>query len=291
MVELIKDESGVFSNYLRLIDWLWYHKYSECGMTLNWDGLLDNILKVNIDTTKQVHFKTSNWVEVESDKLNQSSLNLRRSKIPFYNNYDFSTIGVYNKKGYFYTNPNVFYEENFNTLRSELTSIQKDYIIFDDGFLNSKNSNIVNNEDEVLGVHLRFPGHYCHNIHNGPQFINSNFYKENAEFIYQKFISGNYNFVYIACDVVEFYDEIYKLIPENKVLKLEYERIVGDLDWFDRKNLDMKLEVQNVFFDYLNLSKTKHIVMSVSNVSFSVVALNENLTFELFPMLKSIHGM
>jgi hypothetical protein len=290
-VELIKDNSGVFSNYLRVIDWLWYHKYSDCGVVLNWNGLLDGILSLNIDVSKQIKIKTSQWVEVESDKLNENFLYQRRSKIPFYDDYSFSTIGVHNKTGYFYTNPRIYNEKNFPILRQELSSVQNDYVVFNESFIKSKNSNIVNKNENILGVHLRFSGHYCHNTHNGPQFTNCNFYKQNAEFVNEKFKSGNYDFVYIACDVLEFYDEIYKLIPKSKILKLEYERLVGDLDWSDKKNIDMKLEVQNVFFDFLNLSKTRHLIMSVSNISFSVIALNENLTFEFFPMLKNIHGM
>jgi hypothetical protein len=288
MIEYKKDNSGVFSNFLRVIDWIWYHKYSKCPISINWNGYLDDILSLkNIENLNDnLSFSTSNWVESESYRLNSKSLVERRLSIPFYD--DYSLRGV---RGYFYTNPKIYTEKDFNILRNEFRGLYDNYIQFKDDFLNSEKSNIVDESKNVLGVHLRYSGHYCHNFHEGPRFINNDFYRENAEFVAKIFEKDKYEYIYVACDVEDFYYEIFKLVPKEKVLRLNYNRIIGDNDWSERPNIDMKLEVENVFYDFFNLSKTKYLLMSVSNVCFGVLTFNPELNYEFFPMLNNLHGM
>jgi hypothetical protein len=287
MIEYVKDNSGVFSNFLRVLDWIWYHKYSNVPISINWQGTIDGVLKLNtLSEEKDIQFSTHKWVESESYRLDEYALDSRRNSIPFYD--DYVLRGV---RGYFYTNPKIYTEENFHILRNEFRNLYDNFINFEEDFLRSNKSNIVSKEFKTLGVHLRYSGHYCHNFHEGPKFNNEHFYKENAEYVLQSFIKGNYEYVYIACDVEDFYDEVFKLIPKEKVLRLDYKRNTGDKDWSDKLNIDMKLEVENVFHDFFNLSKTDHLIMSVSNVSFAVLTINPVLSFELFPMLSNLHGM
>lgn len=288
MIEYIKDNSGVFSNFLRVLDWMWYHKYSKVPIVINWFGYLDSVLKfkTNQMVDVDISLKTSKWVEQESSKLDKTALSSRRLSIPFYDSY--SMRGC---RGYFYTTPRIYFEKEFTILRREFKKLFDEFILFNDEFINSPKSNLVDGTKKVLGVHLRYSGHYCHGQHEGPIFSNNNFYQENANFIHKKFKEEGYDFLYIACDVEDFYDEIYKIIPMEKVLKLDYERISGDRDWSEKRDINFKNEVENVFHDFLNLSRTNHMVISVSNVCFGVLTFNPNLTYEFFPMLSELHGM
>jgi len=302
-IELVKDGSGIFSNFLRIMDWLWYHDRSKTPLLVNWkdqmdphitykEDLLKSIVEFDIDST---NFKfsrkstTNQWVEYCNLGLSAECLSERRRTIPFYDKYNLQSR--LKSGGYFYTTPEVYREKDFFLLRNLFFDLFQRYVSFNRDFLNSPNSNIVPKGSKTLGVHLRYMGHYCHNVHQGPAFSHGSFYQDNARFIQKVFEEQGYDYIYVACDVSMLIEELKNLIPSGKLLFLNYDRCPSDTDWRSKRDLDMHKETLNVFHDFVNLNKASHAVISTSNLVFALLCYNPKMSYEFYPMLNNLHGM
>lgn len=292
MFRIKKDGSGIFSNFLRVIDWLWYSEYTGESVCFDWkegqNDLFDGILNIK-GTCEKPEYETSNWVEFCNLQLNEK-IELRRSKIPFYRK------EKYYSKGYFYTTPDIYKEEHFNLLRNELYNVFTKRIEFCEDFLKLPQTNLLKREERNLGVHIRSMQHYLQNDHHNGNTLNLNiveFYKQNAHFVMQEFFEGKYDKVYIACDISDFIEEVKALIPEEKIVFINYTRGNNNQDWKDKyrkESYDSFVEMKNCFIDAYNLSQCNHFIMSVSNIAFGVLIFNPNIEYKMFPMLENLYG-
>jgi hypothetical protein len=290
-IKYIKDDSGVFSNFLRTIDWLWLKNYVDFDLEIDWSyngkNLFDNILTLNLEKTDRIpEIETSSWVELvirKTDLENDPGTHARRSSLPFYT--DFEMNGCI---GYFYTTPDIYFHKDFKVLRAEFNKIINKYIEFNSSFIQD---NLCFNPDlKTLAVHLRYPNHYCHDRHNGALFNHDNFFEQNSIFVQEVFEKESFDQVYIACDSLEFIHQIMTRIPNDKVFYHKYDRGDSNLDW-TQKRRPMDDEVKNMFIDFINLKHCSHSIVSTSNVAFGLLCHNTNMTFEMFPMLRNLHGM
>lgn len=287
-----KDGSGVFSNFLRILDWLWYSKYTGNQVCFDWTESGKDLLSSIIDVgpkCDQVKFNTSNWVEFCNLPLSDD-IERRRSKIPFYKK------DIYYSKGYFYTTPEIFKEPEFQLVRDELNSIFKEKVKFKDSFLSLPQTNILDKNQKNLGVHIRSMQHYLKNSHHKGKELTisvSEFYSENAKFVKKEFEEGGYDKVYVACDINDFMVEVKKLIPEQNLVFIDYRRGNNNQDWKDKYivfGYDGETETTNCFIDAYNLSICQDLIMSVSNVAFGVLCMNSKMRFKMFPMLENLYG-
>ena len=290
-VKYVKDGSGIFSNYLRMIDWLWLKDYIDFDLEIDWNhdniDLLDSIIDVKLQKTSiSPDLCTSNWVEQEVNKLSvekHPGLAARRSSIPFYNDFRINDC-----VGYFYTTPEIYFHKDFSTLRKEFNKIIGKYIEINDDFI--RQHTLFNTKNKTLAVHLRYPGHYCYERHNGNLFSHQSFFEHNADFVKSVFDQMNFQQIYVACDSSIFIDLINQRIDSEKVFYHIYDRGDSNQDW-TQKNRPITDEIKNMFIDFINLKQCHHSIISTSNVAFGLLCHNKDMSFEIFPMLKELHGM
>jgi hypothetical protein len=291
-IKYVKDESGVFSNYLRVVDWLWLKDYVDFELEIDWKyggkNLLEDILSFKFENTNiEPSLTTSSWVEQDAKKISNElkvGLNKRRQSIPSYSEFEMN-----GHPGYFYTTPKAYFHKDFKLIRKEFNSVIGKYTDFDVKFIEENLK--FNSHNRTLGVHLRCPKHYCHDRHNGVQLTsNDDFFVQNADFVIAAFERNSFDQIYIACDSFSFIDKILTKIPSKKVFYHAYDRGDDELDWFE-KNRAMDDEVKNMFVDFINLKYCSHAILSTSNVAFGLLCHNTEMTFEMFPILRNLHGM
>jgi len=288
MILVKKDVYGLGSNFLRLLDWLWYAKYSGDEVYIDWtengkDLLSDIFIYKNPD--KLIDGKTYNHYVGKFNGLNQNAINNRKRDIYYYDKYKMPNIGV--QAGYFYTTPDVYYEKDFALFRNVFHDIYSTKFSPTQKF----NNDLLNKTTTVLGVHLRQRSHYCLNHHNGAVAFNDIplFWANCAKAVYDMFCKSGCEKIYVACDVEDFFICLEKYIKKDLVLKLDYNRLKGDMDWSEGQR-DISSIVYNSFLDIFNLSRCDKLICGVSNFSLISLVVNTNLSFELITNLKSMHG-
>jgi len=290
MIVIKKDVFGVGSNFLRLLDWLWYSKYSKDEVYIDWniDGV-DPLAKI-FDYNNPTNFKDAktynHYVGKFTKELDINSINARKKDVYFYDKYGVKSIGA--NSGYFYTTPNVYYEKDFCLLRNTLYDVFRQRFTLSNEFQKV----LIDKKSKTLGVHVRYLQHYCEERHNGPCPISDfkKFLDDCAKISYERFTDGEFERIYVACDMNDFYDSISKYFSEDKIIKISYERLNGNTDWGlgNRKALDL---IYNTFLDIFNLSRCDKLICGVSNLTLTSLVVNRDLGFEFFPSLKNLHSL
>lgn len=289
MIEFSNNACGVGSNFLRMIDWLWYAKHSKEEVYINWinDGIdvLSRVFSYQ-NPEKQTNLKCYNhFVGRFQDNLDVKAIAGRRNDISFYDKYDMNLIGV--KSGYFYATPEVYFENDFKLLRNIFKDILTQRFVVKSEFENT----LFDKKFKTLGIHARIVEHYCSGHHNGPTPITDSylFFNDCSKFVYEEFVQGGFEKVYLACDVIDFYNSLLKYFKDDQIIKINYERLVENIDW-DKGNRKMSEIVHNTFLDIFNLSKCDKIICGVSNLTMTSLFINPNLNFEFFPILRQLHS-
>jgi len=268
MILLNRDSAGVFSNFLRVLDWYWYSYYTETPVCVEWmDGdrnIFEDFFKVKQKVEPQDAFSTTAYVERSGIELNPK-IELRRQKIPYYSKYE----------GYFYTTSQIYHEPELDILRKEMNMIFNHYLEFSNSFL----ANSFINNDRILGVHLRSPQHYTINIDL------NDFYRQNAVYTLQYMEENKYDYVYVASDMNPFFDELKKLLPADRILSINYNRLNGLNDDWWVKNNSLSEEVKNVLIDVVNMTKCSELIGGSGNVFLTTLFLNPDIKFHLYPLL------
>lgn len=282
MYKIKKDGSGVFSNFLRAIDWFWYSFYTNDNICLDWNlngnNLLGEIFNIN-QKCDNIVYETFSYVEKSGLPLN-SKIQLRRDSVSLYKKYN----------GYFYTTPDIFFENDFQTLRNEMNKGFLKGFEYKGSFKMIPENNYFSVNDNVLGAHIRNPVHYKNSNQFPIQVDVSAFFKEAAFFIESNMKEGNFDKVYIACENSELFLHLEKLIGKEKILSNPIERTNSNIDWEFKPNLNMGKEVYNCFIDVYNLTKCKKILGSTSNMFIGALVMNPIVEFEMFPVTKKLHG-
>lgn len=283
-----KDKCGIGSNFLRLLDWLWYTKHSNDNVYIDWmyNGL-DLLAQVfdydNIKPTNDYKY-FDHYVGKYHFELNAEAIEKRKSDISFYTKYGVRAINI--NSGYFYTTPHLYFEPDFYTFRklmfgiySGKFSLKKD---FKESLINDKN---------ILGVHVRAPLHYCEKEHNGPFAIKNaaDFFEECSKYVYNVFNKDGYEKIYVACDIEDFFGSLLKYFDEKQIVKTNYLRLTGDKDWTERKYSEEKM-FTDVFTDIFNLSRCDKLICGVSNMTLTSMIVCPELKFEFFPRLNNLHS-
>jgi hypothetical protein len=287
MIIIKKDNSGVGSNFIRLLDWLWYAKYSKDEIYIDWNiggvDLLARVFHYN-NPERLSDSKFYDHFVGKFNELDQSVINERRKDISFYDRYNMLDIGV--KSGYFCATPEVYFEKDFYLLRNTFNGVFNHRFSLTEKF---KESLLVKTV-KTLGIHLRFPSHYRINNHHGrtASLEIKSFFGDCAKFIYEKFIYEKFEKIYVACDIKDFYGILSKYFQDNQMIKISYDRLEGNTDWAqgNRQASDI---VYNAFLDIFNLSQCDKLICGVSNLTLTTLIVNPNLEFEFFPCLRSLH--
>lgn len=291
MIVFKNNACGIGSNFLRMIDWLWYAKHSKEEVYVDWtnDGIdvLSKVFNYN-NPKKQVNSKYyDHYVGRFNDQLDKNVIDDRKRDISFYDKYGMDSIGV--KSGYFYGTPDVYFEKDFRLLRNLFNNILSQRFVVKDKFKNC----LFDKKFKTLGVHARIVEHYCSVRHNGPNAINLNdsvpFFNSCAKFTHEKFIQDGFEKIYLACDIVDFYNALLNYFNDDQIIKINYERLVGNMDW-DKGNRKSSEMIHNAFLDIFNLSKCDSLICGVSNLTMVSLIINPNLKFEFFPFLKQLHS-
>lgn len=284
MYKIKKDESGVFSNFLRAIDWFWYSHYTNDKVCIDWNlngkDLLGEIFDIK-QNCENIIYETNCFVEKANLPLN-GKVELRRKQVPFYSKYG----------GYFFTTPELYFEKDFQYLRNEMYKGFLEGFEFKNSFKSIEETNLIKNPEKTLGVHLRNPIHYRHsNKHSYPiQVDTSNFFSEAAKFIESQMNENGFENLYIACENSELFSQVKSLIGEERILSNPVPRSNQNIDWMEKSNFDMEEEVRNCFIDVYNLTKCKKALGSTSNMFLGVLVMNPEAEYEIFPIVKELHG-
>lgn len=291
MIVVRKDANGVGSNFLRILDWLWCTKYSKDKIHIDWMNEGTDILSPIFDyknTTPTANALDANhFVCMFHHHLDPQIIQKRQHDISFYNQYYFVNANdrYTEKTGYFYTNPNVYFEEDFHKLRILFNSIYNENFTPKEQFTKK----LIGKQQSMLGIHIRYIGHYCIGAHNGsPAFTDHNVFIKNCIDEIKK-ESENYDKIYIACDVDDIIYAMKEEIQNDKILYHEYNRSSGCVDWNVAQRIESEI-VENTFIDMYNLSKCNKFLCSTSNMAFLTLIINPELDFDFLNNLRMLHG-
>jgi hypothetical protein len=289
---------GIFSDFNRVLDWLWYSKYTNQPVYVDWreddKNLFEDIFTQKYQNQNECTI-VSNFVEREPLLPYDPSIELRRKSVPFYEKY----VGdhPHTKGGYFWCTPEVYKEQDFFILRKEFNSLFDTFLKFKESFFKNNEQYIIKNNffsKKVLGVHLRWPGHYYLNQPNGIPISNTiqeqDFFILNAQHVVDYFNNNNFDFIYLATDC-EIYSNILNNLLPNKIIQLPYKRVNNDAayNFSSSKNNTHQEEINNVFLDVYNLSTCDHFISAAGNITFGVCILNPNLKYHLYPLLQDAY--
>lgn len=285
MIAIKKDNSGVFSNFLRVLDWTWYHHYTGDPIYIDWEhngeNLFDYFFNQKFDKPAGEYVETFDFVERSKINLNPK-IELRRNKIPYYKKYvgdATNTMG-----GYFYCNPTIYGEPEFYLLREELNMIFNTYFSFSDNFLQNSFLPLYNTQ-KILGVHLRSPQHYVMNCSNLPEF-----YLVNAKYTYEYMQNNGYEYIYVASDMLPFFEALKMYIKEENILCINYNRLAGLNDDWVAKTHSMSDEIKNVLLDVVNMTRCTELIGGSGNVFIATLLLNPTIKYHLYPNLLDKHS-
>jgi len=289
------DNNGFFSNFTRILDWLWLKKHADFKINfgINWKQLDESFLKDYFNFENDSY--TSQPIEVGSwaaEHVNHLHQRILAKKVPFYYNYPSPKFATAAFHGFFVMNPNIYLEKDFRLLREEMHSVYHDNFSLNVNKLTQIKTEQIQSK-KTLGVHIRTLQHYMNSLNyysNGIHgFDNDTFVRTVVDDIYDEFINGNYEQVYLASDSLDFFNLLETKIHPTKILKINYLRLNGNFDW-SQKNNNILDEYLNVLSDVYNLSSCEKIIGSSSNVFLFTLYLNKSIDFSLIKSLKSYYG-
>lgn len=285
-----KDGSGVFSNFMRAVDWFWYSMYTGEKICLDWNYQGVNLLS---DIFEESHscdswkYETVQFVEKSGLPLNPL-IEKRRDSLSLYRKYN----------GYFYMSPDIYHEPELHLLRKEMHKAFNSGFKYKKDFVYSENTNIVDKDIKTLGIHLRNPIHYRLTSNSpygqGLPIDTQHIFEECSDFIMSKMEQGKFEKIFIACENQNLIDLLESRIGKSAVLYHKHERLRENIDWESKPNIrnleNTKNETVNCFIDVYNLSLCDGFIGTVSNMAFGVIIMNPDSEFFMFPMFEKIHG-
>jgi len=186
--------------------------------------------------------------------------------------------------GYFWCKIKVYFDPEFNLLRTRYHDIINEYLIPKIFILNHVNTFVENYfGSKTIGIHIRTPKHY--NINN----IDINKYINDVIISVRKDLD-NYNFdkIFIATDLLPFIEQMNIIYP-NQVIYYEQKRITQNVDWSD-KHLDIYDEWKYALIDALLLSKCIHLMGTSSNLFMFSLCINKDVSFNIIDYYKNLNG-
>lgn len=292
----LKREWGVFSDFNRVIDWFWYSKYTDRAVYIDWhDGstnLFEEIFYQKYSNGDS-YTLTHNFVEREHNFDFTNGIENRRNSISFYKKYTGNWPDTHGS--YFYCTSEVYKEPEFLSLRNELNGVFNEFLKFKPQFFQKNEKVLLRNnfkEEKILGVHLRWPGHYYIDRSYGTKIeetmSSEDFYTLNAEHVIEYFVNNNFDLIYLATDC-RIYSEILNQKLPNKIIQIPYDRI--DTDWQTKlEKHDTLTEINNIFLDVYNLSNCNHFISAAGNITFGVCVFNPILSYHLYPILENAYS-
>jgi len=96
---------------------------------------------------------------------------------------------------------------------------------------------------------------------------------------------NKYDYVYVASDMNPFFNELKKLLPSDRILSINYNRLDGLNDDWGIKNNSLLEEIKNVLIDVINMTKCSELIGGSGNVFITTLFLNPDIKFHLYPLL------
>lgn len=279
---------GFFSKLLIVLDWVHNSIYEK--------------EKVYIDWTCRNKLNHNLWDDIfHQPSLNEDITNRNVTLYHyrfFHSSYTYSKINdvipLYEQyHGKFWNDPKIFSEQDFQSIRNEYNSAWNKIKI-----KNHVTDNVDNYHSQfgkkTLGVTVRIPLHYTYNRPEGDAISKRMTPEDYYNLIYQEikeeFEGGEYDKIFVACDVEYFINLMVERFGEDKVIFIQYERVKGlDKDWVEKK-LSFKDEYFLILTDALLLSKCNLIMGGSSNIFLGTLFINNQLKFKIFKLLKEVYG-
>jgi hypothetical protein len=278
---------GFFSNFFLVLDWLHNSMYTNQKTSVSWttctqENLWDNLFESSeFGIEDKIELIVNNFRCLYDKTLTITEIN---EKIKIYNKYD----------GWFYNNVNIFFDSDFQSLRDEfnktfsLLTIKKEIL----QELEKYESEIT---PKTIGVAIRIPSHYTIDKTEGipvNTILNPiDFYNKISEEILYKFQKGNFDKIFVCCDVDYFIELLKTKIDEEKLIFIKYQRVQNmDGDWVEKK-LKLVDEYRLVLMDSLLLSKCSYIFGGSSNIFLGSLIINNKLGFEILECLNNYYGL
>lgn len=148
--------------------------------------------------------------------------------------------------------------------------------------------------ERTLGVTVRIPKHYSFGVPEGPplstRILPEKYYKLIITELFHKMQSGNYDNIFIACDVQYFIDLAISVFGSDKVIYTNYPRLKTlNEDWVEKK-LPLQQEYSFILRDGILLSKCNNIIGGSSNIFTAALYMNNKSKFQFFDTLKGLYG-
>lgn len=279
---------GFFSKFLIVLDWVHNSIYQKEKVFVDWScrGNLDYNLwetlfeqpLLNEDITERnitlFHYRFYHQEHIYK-KINEI--------IPIFKNYN----------GKFWNNPIIFNDTDFQNVRNEFNKAWKK-IKIKSHVINDVNYYLEKFGKKTLGVTVRIPLHYTYEKPEGNAISKTisphTYYDLIYEEIKNEFENGNYDKIFIACDVEYFINLMINKFGKEKLVFTEYDRVKGlDNDWVEKK-LSLKDEYFLILRDALLLTECNLILGGSSNIFIGSLFMNNNVNFKIFKLLKDVYG-
>lgn len=278
---------GFFSNFFLVLDWLHNSMYTNQKTSVSWttctqENLWDNLFESSeFGIEDKIELIVNNFRCLYDKTLTITEIN---EKIKIYNKYN----------GWFYNNVNIFFDSDFQSLRDELNKTFSQLTIKKEILqeLEKYESEIT---PKTMGVAIRIPSHYTIDKTEGipvNTILNPiDFYNKISEEILYKFQKGNFDKIFVCCDVDYFIELLKTKIDEEKLIFIKYQRVQNmDGDWVEKK-LKLVDEYRLVLMDSLLLSKCSYIFGGSSNIFLGSLIINNKLGFEILECLNNYYGL
>lgn len=279
---------GFGSKFLIILDWVHNSIYNKekvyvdwsCKGTLNynlWDLFFEQP-KLEIDETNR---------EIILDHYRHMFMNHVYPKI------DESLPMFSQQSGKLINKVELFAREDFQIIRDEFHKAWE-LITVKQEFLDSLKEYESKIDEKTLGITVRIPAHYSYECAEGVPLSKKvkpeDFYKIIIEELVSKFKQGEFEKIFVACDIQYFIDSLIKTFGKDRIIYTNYPRLTSLNDDWVKKNLGWKKEFEYVLRDVLLLSKCDYIIGGSSNIFTTVLFINNKAKFEFFNILKNLYA-
>lgn len=280
---LIKNRlnAGLFSNLNAVVGWYWYSMRTGTPAYIDWDGVPNQ----NIFDYFFIQKHKYEYHQYENNaNFQHSPLYTDQIKEAFkedigelmYNKYD---TGWFLCKGEVYTEPDFLRLRNlYNYIYTENLKLKTELIP------------TIDIPQKTLGVNYRYIKMYFTNDGKMTPFKDimslEEYHKKYLDQMEFTFENGKYEKIYVASSHRVFFDKCIRKF-KDKILYIPLIRLEEDL-WEIHRNVSLEKEYRDVLSDVLNLSKCDHLVISPSNIVFSLLYMNTNITYDVFEFLKDV---
>ena len=199
-------------------------------------------------------------------------------------------------RNYFCCTPVLYKHTQFSRFRQHFYPILQTYIRPKPGVVNKVERFLVENgkteEQRWLGIHVRVPVHHYITSHSNADVMQ--YYTSILENIRPITAQENPSVIFVATESQEFLDLMQKEYGSSRIRSLAIPRVVGNIDWDDYKHKSQTIsfgqELENALLDMLLLSKCDFLLGGVSNMFLTALLFNPTVRFQLIPFLENHQG-